>query len=184
MALIPVEEAKARILKGSKPLAREIVALHHCAGRVLAADIKAKRDQPPFPASAMDGYAVRFGDVGQAPVSLRVIGTAPAGHAFQGKVEKGEAVRIFTGAPVPKGADTVVIQENTEARAGEVRINTAAQRLGQHIRRRGIGFRKGRDPAAPGHPARRPRDRTCRRNELAGPAGHAPTPGRHFHDGR
>jgi molybdopterin molybdotransferase len=143
MALISVEEAMARILKGTKPLAREIVALHHCAGRVLAADIKAKRDQPPFPASAMDGYAVRFADVGQVPVSLRVVGTAPAGHAFQGKVEKGEAVRIFTGAPVPKGADTVVIQENTEARAGEVRINTAAQRLGQHIRRRGLDFAKG-----------------------------------------
>ncbi|MGE0242269.1 MAG: gephyrin-like molybdotransferase Glp [Parvibaculaceae bacterium] len=143
MALIPVDEAKARILKGASPLPRETVALHHCAGRVLAADIKAKRDQPPFPASAMDGYAVRFADVGQAPVRLAVVGTAPAGHGFKGQVGPGQAVRIFTGAPVPKGADTVVIQENTEAADGAVRVNVAAQRLGQHIRRQGLDFTKG-----------------------------------------
>jgi molybdopterin molybdotransferase len=143
MALIPVEEAKARILKGAKTLSRENVALHQCAGRVLAADIKARRDQPPFPASAMDGYAVRFADVGQAPVKLKVIGTAPAGHGFTGTVRPGQAVRIFTGAPVPKGADTVVIQENAEAGDGEVTVKVAAQRLAQHVRRQGLDFAEG-----------------------------------------
>ncbi|MGE0004989.1 MAG: gephyrin-like molybdotransferase Glp [Parvibaculaceae bacterium] len=143
MALIPVEEAKERILKGAKPLPRETVALHQCAGRVLAADITAKRDQPPFPASAMDGYAVRFADVEAAPVTLRIIGTAPAGHEYKGRLGAGEAVRIFTGAPVPKGADTVVIQENAEAVGGQVSIKVAARRPGQHIRRRGLDFARG-----------------------------------------
>jgi molybdopterin molybdotransferase len=143
VALIPVEEAKERILKGTRALPRENVALHHCAGRVLAADVKARRDQPPFPASAMDGYAVRFSDVGTAPVRLKVIGTAPAGHGFKGTVGPGQAVRIFTGAPVPKGADTVVIQENTDAGDGHVSINAAAQRLAQHVRRQGLDFAKG-----------------------------------------
>jgi molybdopterin molybdotransferase len=143
MALMPVEEAKARILKGARALPRETVALHQCAGRVLAADIKARRDQPPFPASAMDGYAVRFADVGRAPVTLEVIGAAPAGHGFRGTVRPGQAVRIFTGAPVPKGADTVVIQENTEVAGDHVSVNVAAQRSGQHVRRQGLDFAKG-----------------------------------------
>src|SRR4029079_13777341 len=143
MALMPVEEAKARVLRGAGALPRERVALHQCAGRVLAADVKARRDQPPFPASAMDGYAVRYADVEKAPARLRVIGMAPAGHGYGGTVAPGQAVRIFTGAPLPKGADTVVIQENAEAGDGEVRIGVAAQRLGQHIRRRGLDFAKG-----------------------------------------
>ena len=143
MALIPVDEAKERILKGATALPRENVPLHHCAGRVLAADIKAKRDQPPFPASAMDGYAVRFADVETAPSRLKVIGVAPAGRGFQGTVKPGEAVRIFTGAPVPRGADTVVIQENTEAGDGHVSVNVPAQRVAQHIRRQGLDFAKG-----------------------------------------
>lgn len=143
MALMPVEEAKERVLKGAKVLPRESVPLHLCAGRVLAADVKARRDQPPFPASAMDGYAVRFADVETAPASLRVIGTAPAGHGFKGRVGPGQAVRIFTGAPVPKGADTVVIQENTEAGDGQVRVMVPSQRESQHIRRQGLDFARG-----------------------------------------
>jgi molybdopterin molybdotransferase len=143
MALIPVAEAKDKILKGAKVLPREDVDLHQCAGRVLAADIKARRNQPPFQASAMDGYAVRFADVGTAPARLEVIGMAPAGHGFRGTVKAGEAVRIFTGAPVPKGADTVIIQENAEASRAQVNINVPAQRLGQHIRRQGLDFAKG-----------------------------------------
>jgi molybdopterin molybdotransferase len=143
MALIPVEEAKERILAGAKMLPRENAVLHDCAGRVLAADVKARRDQPPFPSSAMDGYAARFADVATAPARLEVVGTAPAGHGFRGTVGPGQAVRIFTGAPVPKGADTVVIQENTEAGECQVSIKVAAQRPGQHIRRRGLDFAKG-----------------------------------------
>lgn len=145
MALMPVAEAKDRILKGAKALARENVPLQHCAGRVLAADIKARRDQPPFPASAMDGYAVRFADVQSVPAKLKVVGAAPAGHGFDGTVKSGQAVRIFTGAPVPRGADTVVIQENTEAAEGQVSVTVAAQREGQHIRRKGLDFAKGEE---------------------------------------
>jgi molybdopterin molybdotransferase len=143
MAMMPVEEAKARVLKGARTLPRESVPLHHCAARVLAADVKARRDQPPFPASAMDGYAVRFADVEKAPARLRIIGTAPAGHGFKGTVGPGQAVRIFTGAPVPKGADTVVIQENAEASDGRVSVTVPAQRLGQHIRRQALDFARG-----------------------------------------
>jgi molybdopterin molybdotransferase len=145
MALMPVTEAKDRILKDAKALPRENVPLHHCAGRVLAAGVKAKRDQPPFPASAMDGYAVRFADVQAVPVKLKVVGTAPAGHGFGGTVKAGQTVRIFTGAPVPKGADTVVIQENTDAADGQVSVTVAAQREGQHIRRKGLDFAKGEE---------------------------------------
>lgn len=145
MALMPVAEAKDRILKDAKALRPENVPLHHCAGRVLAAGVKAKRDQPPFPASAMDGYAVRFADVQAVPARLKVIGTAPAGHGFGGTVKAAQAVRIFTGAPVPKGADTVVIQENTEAADGQVSVTVAAQRAGQHIRRKGLDFAKGEE---------------------------------------
>ncbi len=143
MALMPVGEARERILKGVRPLAREEIPLHQCAGRVLAADIKARRNQPPFPASAMDGYAVRFADVGTASVRLRVIGMAPAGHGFAGTLKAGQAVRIFTGAPIPKGADTVIIQENAGAADGHVEIKVPAARLGQHIRRQGLDFTKG-----------------------------------------
>lgn len=145
MALMPVAEAKDRILNGAKALPRENVPLHQCAGRVLAAGIRARRDQPPFPASAMDGYAVRFADVQAIPAKLKVIGTAPAGHGFGGTVKAGQAVRIFTGAPVPKGADTVIIQENTEAADGQVAVTVAAQREGQHIRRKGLDFAKGEE---------------------------------------
>lgn len=145
MALMPVGEAKDRILNGANTLQRERVPLHQCAGRVLAAGIKAKRDQPPFPASAMDGYAVRFADVQAVPAKLRVVGSAPAGHGFGGTVKAGQAVRIFTGAPVPRGADTVVIQENTEAAEGQVMVTVAAQREGQHIRRKGLDFSKGEE---------------------------------------
>lgn len=143
MALMPVAEARDRILKGAKALPRETVRLHDGAGRVLALDIKARRDQPPFPASAMDGYAVRFADVATVPARLKVVGAAPAGHGFAGKIKSGQAVRIFTGAPVPKGADTVVIQENTEAADGHVSVTVAARFEGQHIRHKGLDFAKG-----------------------------------------
>ncbi len=143
MALMPVAKARERILRDVRALRRENVRLHDCHGRVLAADIKAKRDQPPFLASAMDGYAVRFADVGTTPVTLKVIGMAPAGHGFKGNVGSGEAVRIFTGAPVPRGADTVVIQENTSSEADRVRVETAARHVGQNVRRQGLDYKRG-----------------------------------------
>ncbi|CAN5506905.1 molybdopterin molybdotransferase MoeA [soil metagenome] len=138
MALVPVNEARERILSAVKPLGKEDVSLAEALGRVLAADVRAVRDQPPFPASAMDGYAVKAGD----DARLKVIGTSSAGHAFGKALKRGEAVRIFTGAPVPKGGDAVVIQENTEQDGGDV-IVSQGPRVGQNIRRRGLDFKRG-----------------------------------------
>ena len=142
MALIPVEEARARILKGVKPLPAEDVKLEQALGRVLAKPLKAVRHQPPFDASAMDGYAVIAADLASAPATLKLIGLSAAGHAFKGRLKRGQCVRIFTGAPVPKGADAVVIQENTEATAKDIKVLQPA-RPEQNIRFAGLDFRKG-----------------------------------------
>ena len=141
MALLSVAEALARVTQGLDPLEFERVKLEQARGRVLAEDIAAHLTQPPFDASAMDGYAVRAADVAVLPATLRLIGEALAGRGFDREVKQGEAVRIFTGAPVPKGADTVVIQENTEVAPGVVTVNDAAPR--RHIRPRGQDFTKG-----------------------------------------
>lgn len=142
MALLPVEDARDRILKGVKPLQIEAVALDKALGRVLAKPLKAMRDQPPFDGSAMDGYAVIAADLAATPVTLKLAGTSAAGHGFKGKVAKGHCVRIFTGAPMPRGADAVLIQENTEAKGGMV---TALQPVKpqQNVRAAGLDFRRG-----------------------------------------
>jgi molybdopterin molybdotransferase len=142
MALLAVEDALARILKGVKPLQIETIALHKAARRVLARSVKATRAQPPFPASAMDGYAVRWEDVESIPVRLKVIGTSAAGHGFKGRVKAGTAVRILTGAPLPQGADTIVIQENT-ARDGDGIHVVEASVKAKNIRRVGLDFSVG-----------------------------------------
>ncbi len=123
MALMSVAAARERILDAAAPLGAELVHLDDAAGRVLAEDLRATLTQPPFDASAMDGYAVRAVDVSHAPVRLRLIGESAAGHGFGGTVNEGEAVRIFTGAPLPAGADAVVIQENTKASPDSVEIS-------------------------------------------------------------
>ncbi len=138
MTLMPVEEARARILANVKPLTPERVPLARALGRVLAKPLHAKRDQPPFNASAMDGYAVRSEDM---TTELKVIGMSAAGHAFKGKLGSGEAVRIFTGAPVPATSDAIVIQENTKTDGKIVTILQSA-RIGQNIRPRGLDFKK------------------------------------------
>src|SRR5262245_28281680 len=112
MALLPVSEALSRLLGDTEPAATEWAPLTEAADRVLAQSITALRTQPPFSASAMDGYAVRAADVARVPARLTVIGQAPAGKQFDGGIGPGQAVRIFTGAPVPEGADTILIQEN------------------------------------------------------------------------
>jgi molybdopterin molybdotransferase len=142
MSLIPVEEALRRVLASvERPVEVEHVPLAACAGRTLAQDIAALRDQPPFPASAMDGYAVRATDIAQIPATLQVIGTSAAGRRFDGTVGPGEAVRIFTGAPLPNGADSVVIQENTQAAGNRVTVKEALPH--RHIRQPGLDFRAG-----------------------------------------
>ena len=101
-AMITVEEALARVIaSGAPPLDEEKVALEQAYGRVLVRDLKALRTQPPFPNSAMDGYALRAADTTPAPTTLTLIGESAAGRAFEGAVGPGEAVRIFTGAPMP-----------------------------------------------------------------------------------
>jgi molybdopterin molybdotransferase len=143
MSLITVAEALDNVLATiGAPLPAERVALTDAAGRVLAEDLAARRDQPPFPASAMDGYAVRLADVVQIPTSLRLIGISAAGNRYKGTIGAGEAVRIFTGAPLPEGADGIVIQENTESRDGTVTINEMPVR-GRHVRPNGLDFKAG-----------------------------------------
>ncbi len=142
MSLLPVEDALARILQAVEPLGVEEIPLADAAGRILAEPLIAGRDQPPADTSAMDGYAVRGADVATAPATLRLIGTAPAGHGFGGAVGPGEAVRIFTGAPLPDGADTIVIQEDTRAEGDTVTVLEPAP-AGRYVRRAGLDFRTG-----------------------------------------
>jgi molybdopterin molybdotransferase len=149
--LLPVAEALARVLDGAEAVGAETVPLDEAAGRVLAADLAAKLTQPPFDSSAMDGYGVRAADVGKVPCDLNVIGTAAAGHPFAGSVGAGEAVRIFTGAPVPEGADTIVIQEDTRSDGETVTVLKTASR-GAFVRRRGFDFSEGDRLIAAGTP--------------------------------
>ncbi|SNX69135.1 molybdopterin molybdochelatase [Cereibacter ovatus] len=138
--MIPVAEALERALALARPLAVETVPLAEAAGRVMAKPAVAGRDQPPFDASAMDGYAL-IGDpkVGE---TFAVVGEAAAGHGFAGAVLPGQAVRIFTGAPVPQGATRVVVQEDVAADGDSIRL-TADAGPGINIRPRGQDFRLG-----------------------------------------
>lgn len=144
MALLPVHEATARLLDRSLPMTEvETVALAEANGRVLAEPVVARLTQPPFDASAMDGYALRAQDASATGSELAVIGTAAAGHPFDGAIGPGEALRIFTGAPVPAGADTILIQEDAEPLdGGRIRTKIAVAR-GRHIRPRGQDFAEG-----------------------------------------
>jgi molybdopterin molybdotransferase len=143
MALMTVAEAKARILDGVQPLPAEGVSIYEANGRALAEGLRANLTQPPFDASAMDGYAVRAADVATAPVSLKVIGVSAAGHGFAGTVGPSEAVRIFTGAPLPEGADTVIMQEDTNPEPPDGVTILGGSPGGRHIRPRGLDFLEG-----------------------------------------
>ncbi|WP_137128801.1 gephyrin-like molybdotransferase Glp [Rhizobium sp. FY34] len=142
--LLPVSEALTRLLGRAKPVTEvENQPLRAAHGRVLADDLTARLTQPPFHSSAMDGYALRAEDAPAIGTELVVIGQAAAGHAFDGAVGPGEAVRIFTGAPVPEGADAVLIQEDAEPLDNN-RIRTSfAVTKGRHIRPRGQDFTQG-----------------------------------------
>lgn len=136
--MIPVAEARRRILALVPDMTSEEVSLLEAFGRVLAAPVIAQRAQPPFPSSAMDGYAVRAAEA-RAGAKLQVTGESAAGARFDGAVGPGQAVRIFTGAPVPEGADTVLIQENA-ARDGDMLTPTEGVAEGANIRPKGIDF--------------------------------------------
>lgn len=143
MAMISVEEALDRTLAAiDGPVGAEEQPIAAAVGRSLARDLRATRDQPPFPASAMDGYAVRAADVTHLPATLRVIGTSVAGRRYAEPIGEGEAVRIFTGAPLPDGADSIVIQEETE-RTGDVVVVRATEAAGRYVRAAGLDFRNG-----------------------------------------
>jgi molybdopterin molybdotransferase len=142
--MISVQEALARILADLPLLPTEVVDLAHSAGRALAEDVVARVTQPPTDVSAMDGYAVRAADVAKPPARLTIIGEAAAGGGFQGSVGPGQTVRIFTGGPVPAGADAIVMQEDTEAsdEHATVTVNESSAE-GRHIRPAGLDFTAG-----------------------------------------
>lgn len=139
MTLLSVEDALANLLSDVTPLGAETVPIAEAAGRVLAQDLQALRTQPPFAASAMDGYAVRHQDAETPGASLTLIGLSKAGARFEGQVGPGETVRIFTGAPMPKGSDAVLIQENALV-DGNTIIAAEPVSQGLYVRPKGLDF--------------------------------------------
>ncbi len=144
MSLLPVAEALTRVMTACSLNEVERVRLNDALGRVLAENLPANFTQPAFNASSMDGYAIRYEDLKRkGPTALIVTGEAPAGHAYEGTVETGQAVRIFTGAPAPDGADTVVMQENVQRNGDIAVIEENPPKPGHFIRPRGMDFNAG-----------------------------------------
>ncbi len=146
--MIPVEEARTRILAGIAATPAEVVALAEAWGRVLARPVLSRLTQPPRDVSAMDGYALRAADA-TLGATLKVVGAAPAGHPWEGTLAAGEALRLFTGSVVPDGADSILLQEDATRSGDAVTVNEAAKQ-GRHIRRAGQDFAAGDTLIAPG----------------------------------
>lgn len=144
--MIAFDEALGLVSGLARPVGSEVASLDGAGGRVLAAPVIARVDSPPADCSAMDGYAVREADL---PGALRIIGESFAGHGFRAKIEPGCAVRVFTGAPLPVGADRVVIQEEV-VRQGDCALMQAAQGP-THVRRAGSDFSAGDELLRAGH---------------------------------
>ncbi len=140
--MISVAEALAKVTEGVSLVASEDAPLSEALGRVLAEDVASRLTHPPSDVSAMDGYAVLAEDVLKTPVTLKQIGVSQAGAGFSGSMSAGETVRIFTGAPVPGGADAIVIQEDTETDGDSITIKEAAPK-GHYIRPAGLDFKEG-----------------------------------------
>ncbi len=138
MKLLTVDDARSRMLAEIAALPAEAVHLSRSIGRVLAEDVTAMRDQPPFAASAMDGWAIRAVDT---PGTISIVGESAAGHGYEGAVGPGEAVRIFTGAALPPSCDAIVIQEDAQ-RDGE-RVSVPRVEAGHHVRLAGGDFARG-----------------------------------------
>lgn len=147
MSLLPVADALARVLSGISTLPDEAIPVGEAHHRVLAEPLASARDQPPADVSSMDGYAVRAADLA-SPSRLRLVGESAAGRPFAGELNPGETVRIFTGAIVPKGADSVVAQEDAQAEDGVVGLPSS--KPGKFIRRRGLDFTAGKTMLEPG----------------------------------
>lgn len=140
--LLSVAEALARILAPARPLPEEMVALAEARGRTLARDLVALRTQPPTDVSAMDGYAVLHADLVDLETPLRLVGESAAGRRYGATMQPGETVRIFTGAPLPAGADTILIQELAAVEGAQIRAGERPA-PGRHIRRAGLDFSEG-----------------------------------------
>ena len=140
--MIPVADALAFVTGGVSRVAAEQVGLADALGRVLAGDVASRTTLPPADVSAMDGYAVRAADVARVPAVLTRIGESAAGSGFEGSVDPGQTVRIFTGAPLPPGTDAIVIQEDTEVDGDAVTMRQCAQ-AGRFVRPAGMDFRAG-----------------------------------------
>jgi molybdopterin molybdotransferase len=140
-ALLPVSDALARILDGASLLGNEHIPIAEAAGRTLAQSVNATRTQPPFPSSAMDGYAVRAEDA-KPGARLKLVGESAAGHVFAGVLGAGQTVRIFTGGAVPPGADAILVQENATPDGDMIVVNTPAT-SGQFVRPEGLDFKTG-----------------------------------------
>lgn len=147
--MISFDEAVELVRRTVEPLGRESLALEAAAGRVLAQAVAARIPFPRADVSAMDGYAVRDAELDALPARLRVIGESFAGRGWDGEVRPGECVRIFTGAPVPRGADRVVIQENVR-RDGHLAIIDEHPGSARHVRKRGGDFEAGDELIASG----------------------------------
>ncbi len=146
--MIPVEEARTRILAGIAPTTAEVVPLAEAWGRVLARPVLSRLTQPPRDVSAMDGYALRAADA-TLGATLAVVGAAPAGHPWDGTLHPGQALRLFTGSIVPEGADAILLQEDATRTGDAVTVNEAATQ-GRHIRRAGQDFAAGDTLITPG----------------------------------
>ena len=140
--MLAVEEAHARIVGAFAPLPSEWVHIGAAAGRVLTRDLIAERDQPPGDTSAMDGYAVHAADLASGRATLRLVGSAPAGGTYDQELGPGEAVRIFTGGMLPRGADAVALQENASSEGDRVCLEGAIE-PGSFVRPAGLDFRRG-----------------------------------------
>ena len=163
--LLAVDAAIEQIAKAMPLMGSETRPLADADGRVLAEPVKALISHPPAAVSAMDGYAARSGNLASLPAELSVIGDSAAGSPFDGRVGDGQCVRISTGAHCPEGADTIVLQEDTESRGDRVVVNEAPP-PGHHIRPAGNDFRKGDALFPPGTIL------AARSLALAGSAGH------------
>ena len=143
--MLTVRDAHARVIAAFEALPSEIVSVADATGRVLAVPPAARLTQPPSDLSAMDGYAVRAEDVPAAPATLKLVGQAPAGGSYDHALKPGETVRIFTGGPLPMGADAIVIQEDTKADGEKITV-LEAPRPGRHVRKAGLDFASGDTP--------------------------------------
>jgi len=148
MSLLPVAEAQARLLSMANPLTNEEVPIAAASGRWTSQAINALRSQPALHLSAMDGYAIQYADM---PGPWQIIGESAAGAPYEGKVETGQAVRIYTGAAVPDGADTVIVQEDVARDANALSLTgDGPGNAGRHIRTAGSDFTQGREIIKPG----------------------------------